>query len=47
VREAGGNVTSVDGDEDFLLTGTILVSNGLLHEQMARVLREDSQAPLP
>jgi myo-inositol-1(or 4)-monophosphatase len=47
VREAGGRVTSADGDEDFLSDDTVLVSNGLLHEQMLRVLREGSQAPLP
>ncbi len=47
VREAGGLVTSVDGGEDFLSNETILVSNSLLHEQMLRVLREGSQAPLP
>lgn len=44
VREAGGCVTSTEGKEDFLSSDTILVSNGLLHEQMLRVLRE---APLP
>ena len=47
VREAGGRVTSVLGDENFLSDDTILVSNGLLHEQMLRVLREGSEAPLP
>jgi myo-inositol-1(or 4)-monophosphatase len=47
VREAGGCVTSVDGDEDFLSSDSILVSNNLLHEQMLRVLSEGSQAPLP
>ena len=47
VREAGGRVTSVEGDENFLSTDSILVSNGLLHEQMLRVLREGNQAPLP
>jgi myo-inositol-1(or 4)-monophosphatase len=47
VREAGGRVTSIDGGEDFLSTETILVSNGLIHEQMFRVLREGRQAPLP
>jgi len=47
VREAGGQVTSVDGDEDFLSGDTILVSNGLLHGQMLRVLTEGSEAPLP
>jgi myo-inositol-1(or 4)-monophosphatase len=47
VREAGGRVTSVDRDEDFLSKDSILVSNNLLHEQMLRVLSEGSQAPLP
>lgn len=47
VREAGGRVTSVDGDEDFLSGDTILVSNGLLHEQMLGVLSEGDEAPLP
>ena len=47
VREAGGRVTSVDGDENFLSDDTILVSNSLLHEQMLRVLSEGSRAPLP
>lgn len=47
VREAGGRVTSVDGGDDFLSDESILVSNSLLHEQMLRVLREGSEAPLP
>lgn len=47
VREAGGRVTSVEGDEDFLASNSILISNGLLHEQMLRVLREDSKDALP
>jgi myo-inositol-1(or 4)-monophosphatase len=47
VREAGGRVTSVDGGEYLLSNDSILVSNGLLHEQMLRVLREGSRAPLP
>jgi len=47
VREAGGRVTSVDGEENFLSDDTILVSNSLLHEQMLRVLREGNEAPLP
>ena len=44
VREAGGRVTSVDGGENFLSSASILVSNGLIHEQMLLVL---SEAPLP
>jgi myo-inositol-1(or 4)-monophosphatase len=47
VQEAGGHVTSVQGDEYLLSDDSILVSNGLLHEQMLRVLHEGSQAPLP
>lgn len=47
VREAGGQVTSIDEDENFLLQSSILASNRLLHKQMSRVLREGDQAPLP
>ena len=47
VLEAGGRVTFVDGDENFLSTASILVSNGLLHEQMQNVLTAGSEAPLP
>jgi myo-inositol-1(or 4)-monophosphatase len=47
VHEAGGMVTSLDGNENFLSQSSILVSNGLLHEQMDRVLREGDRAPLP
>lgn len=47
VREAGGRTTSTDGDEEFISTHTIVVSNGLLHEQILRVLREGDAAPLP
>ena len=47
VREAGGRVTSVDGDENFLSDDSIVVSNSLLHEQMLRVLSEGNEAPLP
>lgn len=47
VREAGGRVTSVDGDENFLATDTILATNRFLHDQMLRVLSEGDAAPLP
>lgn len=47
VREAGGRVTSVEGEEDFLSGDTILVSNGLLHDQMRQVLNEVTQTSLP
>jgi len=42
VREAGGRVTTAEGNEDFLSTDSIVVSNGLLHEQLLRVLSEAS-----
>lgn len=47
VREAGGRVTTASGDEDFLGADSIVASNGHLHEQMLRVLREGEAAPLP
>lgn len=47
VQEAAGRVTSVGGDPYFVSNDSILVSNGLLHEQMLTVLRQGSQAPLP
>jgi myo-inositol-1(or 4)-monophosphatase len=47
VREAGGRVTFMNEDENFMSSDSILVSNGLLHEQMLRVLAEGSEAPLP
>jgi myo-inositol-1(or 4)-monophosphatase len=47
VQEAGGRVTSVHGDEYLASNDSVLVSNGLLHEQMLRVLIEGNQAPLP
>ena len=43
VGEAGGHVTFVNGDGSFLSTDSILVSNGLLHEQMLNVLNESSE----
>lgn len=47
VREAGGRATSTEGDEDFIPTATIVVSNGPLHDQILRILREGDAAPLP
>ena len=46
-REAGGKVTFLGGDGTFLSTDAILVSNGLLHEQMLQVLMQGAEAPLP
>jgi myo-inositol-1(or 4)-monophosphatase len=47
VREAGGRVTTAEGDEAFLGRDSIVVSNRLIHEQMLRVLRQGDDAPLP
>jgi myo-inositol-1(or 4)-monophosphatase len=47
VREAGGRVTTAEGDENFLGAPSIVASNGHIHEQMLRVLREGEAAPLP
>ena len=47
VREAGGRVTSIEGEEDFASHDSILISNSVLHEQMLLVLRQGNQAPLP
>ena len=45
VREAGGRVTNADGNEDFLSTASIVVSNGLLHESLLRLLSEAALRP--
>jgi myo-inositol-1(or 4)-monophosphatase len=45
--EAGGRVTTADGRADFLTVPSIVVSNGTIHEQMLRVLREGDKAPHP
>jgi len=47
VREAGGRVSTAEGDEDFLGRDSIVVSNGYIHEQMLRVLKEGDEAPRP
>ncbi len=47
VREAGGRVTTAEGAENFLGAPSIVASNGHIHEQMLRVLREGENAPLP
>ncbi len=46
-REAGGRVTTAEGDEHFLGRDSIVVSNNHIHAQMLRVLREGDDAPLP
>ncbi len=41
VREAGGRVTTVAGDDDCLGRGSIVASNGRLHDQMLAVLASE------
>jgi myo-inositol-1(or 4)-monophosphatase len=38
VREAGGFVTTVEGGDDFVYGGSILASNTVLHEPVAKLL---------
>jgi myo-inositol-1(or 4)-monophosphatase len=40
VREAGGFVTDLDGREDMIKSGGILVGNEDIHRQMLRALKE-------
>ena len=47
VLEAGGRVTTAEGGDDYLAVPDIVVSNGHIHEQMLRVLREGDEAPRP
>ena len=47
VREAGGRVTTAEGNEDFRGAPSIVASNSHIHEQMLCVLREGENAPLP
>jgi myo-inositol-1(or 4)-monophosphatase len=47
VREAGGRVTDFHGGADCVSGQQIVTSNGRIHEQMLRVIREGGAAPLP
>jgi myo-inositol-1(or 4)-monophosphatase len=47
VREAGGKVTDFAGGPDCVSGETIVASNGWIHEEMLRVIREGAEAPLP
>lgn len=47
VQEAGGIVTSYDGNPATPYTSDIVVSNRLIHDEMLTVLREGDDAPLP
>ncbi len=47
VREAGGRATDFAGTPDCLSGEEIVASNGLIHDEMLRVIREGANAPLP
>ncbi len=50
VQGAGGQVSDMDGTDFDGVTGRILASNGLLHEQMMRILQgvaRRSSSPWP
>ena len=48
VQEAGGRCTDYTGETAQLYSGReVLISNGLIHDEMLRVLREGPTAPHP
>jgi myo-inositol-1(or 4)-monophosphatase len=47
VREAGGRATDFDGELDCLSGDAIVASNGHIHDEMLRVIREGADAPRP
>jgi myo-inositol-1(or 4)-monophosphatase len=47
VQEAGGRVTDFDGGPDYLSGEFIVASNGLIHDEMLRVIKEGDSAPYP
>jgi myo-inositol-1(or 4)-monophosphatase len=47
VQEAGGRVTDFDDGPHYLSGEFFLASNGLIHGEMMRVIREGAFAPLP
>lgn len=48
VREAGGQVSDYTGNaERMLALGEVVASNGLIHAEMLRVIREGAAAPHP
>ncbi|MDY6875240.1 MAG: inositol monophosphatase family protein [Chloroflexota bacterium] len=47
VREAGGRATDFEGRPDCLSGEFIVVSNGHIHGQMLRVIRDGAAAPRP
>jgi myo-inositol-1(or 4)-monophosphatase len=47
VREAGGKATDFEGNPDCISGEFIVASNGLIHDQMLRVVKEGAAAPRP
>jgi myo-inositol-1(or 4)-monophosphatase len=47
IREAGGCITDFEGNPDCYAGQTVLASNGHIHSDMLRVIREGADAPLP
>ena len=47
VRVAGGRVTDFEGGSDCVFGDSIVASNGHIHDQMLRVIREGAAAPRP
>lgn len=44
VREAGGTVSDIDGRDDMLASGGIIVGNEMMHGQLSKVLKQTRQA---
>jgi len=40
IREAGGKITDMNGDTNFLFTGNVVATNGLIHESILSVVRQ-------
>lgn len=47
VREAGGRATNFEGGPDCVSGEFIVASNGRIHDEMLRVIREGDSAPRP
>ncbi len=47
VREAGGRATDFEGSPDCISGEYIVASNGAIHDEMLRVIREGAFAPQP
>jgi myo-inositol-1(or 4)-monophosphatase len=47
VLEAGGRVTDFEGAPDYMSGEYFVASNGLIHDEMIRVIREGASSPHP